>query len=93
MLVNEEDGEVKVAKPHDKDPRGRSEWHYFQLGRDQLPPVCCDCLNAATLEHAYKWFVTGAIELAIPALRRLARVGQEGTHDGSGRSPPQSLCW
>ncbi|MCX7424530.1 MAG: hypothetical protein NTW96_02680 [Planctomycetia bacterium] len=66
LVMDEESGELKTARRRDAVQRGRSEWYDFQLGRDQLPCVCCDCLNSATPGHAYRRFVTAAIELEVP---------------------------
>lgn len=36
-----------------------SEWHEFQLGRDALPEVCCECLSEKTTATAYEWVHSG----------------------------------
>jgi hypothetical protein len=57
--------EIKIA------PIGRpplpvvGEWCDFQLGRHQLPPVCCDCLNPASPDHTHT-AIGRAAQMAIP---------------------------
>ncbi len=65
LLLDEEGGELRLAVTCLQD-QSAGGWHEFQLGREQLPFFCCDCMNAATPGHGYTATVTEAINLEIP---------------------------
>jgi hypothetical protein len=48
------------------------EWIDFRIGQT-LPAVCCDCLEPATMEHAFKHSATSTIVLSIPRCEACAR--------------------
>lgn len=73
LLMDEETGELRRATLHDENPRSSSEWHEFQIGRHELPNVCCECLEAASPGDAYKTFVAASVELRIPRCSDCAR--------------------
>jgi hypothetical protein len=48
------------------------EWIDFRIGQT-LPPVCCDCLEPATKEHAFQHAATSTITLNVPRCEACAR--------------------
>jgi hypothetical protein len=65
-------GEMRPAKTGDPCESVAQNWLDFLIGRDKLPLLCCDCLQSATTEHAYKCRVTATMALEVPRCRRCA---------------------
>ena len=60
--------ELEPASPAlEPEPGGGSgAWIDFQVGRDALPPVCCECLAPAAPGSEYRRPVRPAVELVVP---------------------------
>jgi len=48
-------------------------WTDFQVGRDALPPVCCDCLAPSAPGATYRHPVGPALAVVIPLCAKCAR--------------------
>jgi hypothetical protein len=66
LLVDESSGELRSAVPDQSRASDTNGWLDFQIGRHELPTVCCGCLQESSAAHSYKCPVNGVIELEIP---------------------------
>ena len=66
LVENQSTGELEQATSQDDRFTLASTWHEFQIGRHNLPHVCCGCLKSASLEHAYNHPIAATIELNVP---------------------------
>jgi len=73
LLFDESCGELRAAKPNPPEVGFTVEWVDFQVGRSQLPPLCCHCLQPASPESAYKLPIQGAINIDVPRCTACAR--------------------
>ncbi len=72
LLQDPISGEIKAASNGRIGVAPVGEWCDFQLGRHQLPPVCCVCLNEASEGHAAPSISSGRADVR-PALRGMRR--------------------
>ncbi len=73
LVMNEDNSELRIATPRHDEYGTATQWYDFQIGRDRLPPSCCECLNCATMEYAYKQPVGPGLLLEIPRCADCAR--------------------
>jgi hypothetical protein len=66
LLREPSSGVLMPAKPGHSRVSVASDWHDFQIGRHELPLLCCGCLRSPTPEHGYKCQLTATMELEIP---------------------------
>jgi hypothetical protein len=73
LVRNVATGELAVARPVRPDGEADVEWIEFQIGRNRLPPQCCECLDAAASGIHYRYPVMPAVELAVPVCSACSR--------------------
>lgn len=73
LLVDASSGELRVAKPNQSEVGFTADWIDFQIGRNQLPVLCCHCLQPASAESAYKLPIQGSINIEVPRCAACAR--------------------
>lgn len=66
LLLDEATQTLHPVEGEAASASGECEWYDFQIGRHQLPPCCCQCMNEAADEHVWKHPVTVAVELTLP---------------------------
>src|SRR5262249_24342031 len=71
LLRDESSGEMKPARVNNWDSLPGSNWHYVQIGQQNLPPVCCRCLKATPNPHPHS--ITETTQLEIPFCEECAR--------------------
>jgi len=73
LLVDDATGQLEVAAPrHSPDDEGGG-WIEFQVGRQELPQFCCECLHPAEPGSSSRQRVLTALDLSIPLCRPCAR--------------------
>jgi hypothetical protein len=72
LIANPTTGELEVAGPPPLARGAAGEWIEFQIGRNRLPPLCCECLDAAPAD-SYRYPVAPAVELAVPVCSTCSR--------------------
>ena len=73
LVENQSTGELEQTTSQDDRFTLASTWHEFQIGRHDLPHVCCGCLKNTSLEHAYNHPIAATIELNVPRCAECAR--------------------
>ena len=63
-IMDEETGDMQIAGPP-RDQYG-GDWQVYQMGRDRLPPICCDCLKAVAPESVQLRHVAIGVAVAVP---------------------------
>ena len=74
LLRDESGGELRPAQPSRYDAGAATDLVDFRIGRDHLPPVCCDCLKSTPSEHGYGVVLTGTMILVIPRCADCSRL-------------------
>ena len=72
LVYDEGSGMLRAAQA-DRRAFDTSEPISFQVGRQQLPNVCCDCLRPATTGSVYKYTVTEAVSLRVSRCTECAK--------------------
>jgi hypothetical protein len=75
LLLDAASGDIVPAPNSTAAVPVSSDWCDFQLGRHNLPLVCCDCLRETTLEHAHKHLVA-PVWLLVPRCVDCAQVAK-----------------
>jgi hypothetical protein len=75
LLQDPISGEIKAASNGRIGVAPVGEWCDFQLGRHQLPPVCCVCLNEASDGHEHRAFHPAA-QMFVPRCAECAGIQQ-----------------
>jgi hypothetical protein len=66
LVPNRANGQLEPADPA-PEPGGRAgAWIDFQVGRNSLPPICCQCLASAAPGSEYRRPVRPAVDLVVP---------------------------
>ncbi|NLX96479.1 MAG: hypothetical protein GXY83_09915, partial [Rhodopirellula sp.] len=76
LVIDEDSGVLRPPMRDLTSLRAVPEWLDMQIGRHEIPLVCCDCLGVGALEHAHTTPVTRAFAVTIPrceACRRSSR--------------------
>ena len=67
-------GELKPAAPRvSLDGETETEGITFQVGRTELPPVCCECLAPAEYQSTYRYALRSSLKVIIPLCARCSR--------------------
>ena len=72
LIANPATGELEVAGPLPSAREAAGEWIGFQIGRNRLAPLCCECLDAAPAD-SYRYPAAPAVELAVPVCSACSR--------------------
>jgi hypothetical protein len=73
LILDGVTGQLRLAKPSQPSTAYANEWVSFQIGRNELPESCCDCLQKATVGNAYIYPVTPTINLEFPRCAKCAQ--------------------
>ncbi len=66
-------GQVDVAGSRNVHDDATGQWINFQIGRQELPSLCCGCQGASEAQSAYRHPVFRAAVLVVPLCARCAR--------------------
>ena len=77
LIWDEKSGELTPVNPGHPQDCITNDWHDFQIGRHELPLLCCDCLQVTDTEHGYKRQITPTMELVIPRCADCARIAKQ----------------
>jgi hypothetical protein len=69
-------GQLVSVKQGQAPSHLRNEWVDFQIGRQTWPPVCCDCLQPASLDRGHPMKLTTTLRLTIPCCAECAQSTQ-----------------
>ncbi len=73
LLLDEPTERLVPADPDGKGSTGECEWFEVQIGRHQLPDVCCECLGTPTEGAVFKHILGPGVTLQLPRCRQCAR--------------------
>jgi hypothetical protein len=77
LIKNLTTGELEPARgmsePEFNSAGGGGAWMDFQVGRNTLPPVCCECLAPSSPGREYRRPVRPAVEVVVPLCTACAR--------------------
>ena len=72
-IINPVTGQVETVTPRQTHDDATSEWIEFQVGRHELPPLCCECLDPSEPRAGHRRTVFPAVALLIPLCSGCAR--------------------
>jgi hypothetical protein len=79
LLLDSSNGELIPAKPTESSTSDTDDCCQFAIGRDRLPPCCCNCLQSAA-GTPYECQLTPAFRLDVPRCDACARSASWRAH-------------
>ena len=76
LLLDEATQTFRLADDSKPAETGDCEWFEFQIGRHQLPDICCQCMNPSDEKHAYERIIVPAMKLKLPRCQSCARAAK-----------------
>jgi hypothetical protein len=77
LVRDESSGELIPARVHNPENTARNDWHYFRIGQQHLPRLCCECLGVIPEDQARKSPAAETNQLDIPHCKDCAREAEK----------------